>query len=452
MKKQDTKNIRAKTVKRQQRGGILLIGKNYYLKFTLNGKQIKRVLKDEMGEPVRDKEKAIELKEKILAQYSTRDKQALTEQMLMAIKSDDEKIKVAAKKADEILNPALTFEKAWPAYVINQERPQDSSERCFHHYKGYFNKFSLWMKANKPRITQLRGVTKEIVAEYAIHLKRQCIFSAGTFNKHITLLKTMFYHLSGPAKLELNPFESIKKMKSRPNSRRELTIEEIQLILETAEDDLQLLFGIGIFTGLRLGDCCTLLWEETNLSTRSIKRIPNKTAKSQKSVIVGIPDVLYNKLIETPKTKRTGFVLPFYADKYETSHTFITRLIQKHFKACDIKIYKTGTGPGTKKRAVLEVGFHSLRHSYISINAKAGVSQNVLVKLAGHSEKMSELYTHINAKDARQLADNYSKMLTSNVIDVESIDDRIANVLNYLKTADISEAIKIELINILNGV
>ena len=420
MKEKNTGTKRTKAAKKQQRGGVLLIGKNYYMKYSLNGKQFKRVIKDKAGKPVTKKETAIKIKDSFLSQYLIRDKQELTEKMLNAIKSDDEILKIAAKEADEILNPALALNNAWNAYVINQDRPQDSSERCFHHYMGYFNKFYSWMIENKPRIKQLRGVTKETAAMYSLYLKKQCGFSPGTFNKHITLLKSLFHHLSAAAKLELNPFESIKKMKGKPNSRRELSIEEIQILLDSSSGDLQLLLGLGIFTGLRLGDCCTLLWNEINLSTRTIKRIPNKTAKNKKAVIVGIPEILCNKLAETPKKERTGFLLPVFAEKYETSHTHITRLIQNHFKACGLQIYKTGTGPGTKERAVLEVGFHSLRHSYISINAKAGVSQNILVKLAGHSAKMSEHYTHINSGDARQLADNYSKVLAkSDVIDIE---------------------------------
>ena len=38
-----------------------------------------------------------------------------------------------------------------------------------------------------------------------------------------------------------------------------------------------------------------------------------------------------------------------------------------------VALYAPGTGPGTGKRAVVEVGFHSLRHSFVSICRESDV-------------------------------------------------------------------------------
>jgi integrase len=43
------------------------------------------------------------------------------------------------------------------------------------------------------------------------------------------------------------------------------------------------------------------------------------------------------------------------------------------------------------------VGFHSLRHSFVSLCAKAGAPQHVVQRLVGHgSPAMTEHYTHLD--------------------------------------------------------
>jgi len=50
---------------------------------------------------------------------------------------------------------------------------------------------------------------------------------------------------------------------------------------------------------------------------------------------------------------------------------------------------------GTAGRSVSALSFHSLRHSFNSALAKAGVSQELRMKLTGHSSvDMNTLYSH----------------------------------------------------------
>jgi integrase len=51
----------------------------------------------------------------------------------------------------------------------------------------------------------------------------------------------------------------------------------------------------------------------------------------------------------------------------------------------EIRIYKPGTGPGTGKRAVVEIGFHSLRHSFVSMCRTSNVPLAVVESIVGHS-------------------------------------------------------------------
>lgn len=442
------------------KGYLYKRGKYFYLQYDINGERKTIALKDKDEKPITAKKAAEEMRDTILSPYRSKNRLEIRKQALQALKTEEEAEIDAIKQADDILNPALTLDKAWNAYVLNQERPQKSGAQNMQNYAAYFQKLHTWIKEAHPDITRLKEVTKEIAAEYSLFLK-QSKLSAGTFNKHRDFLKIFFQYLREPAKMESNPFESIKRLEDRPNSRRELTTVEIQNILDRATGDFQLLIGLGIFTGLRLGDCCTLKWNEIDLMLRVIKRVPNKTGG--KALTIGIPEVLYSRLIEIQPEQRKGYILPKYAEicQSSTRHQTLPRIIQNHFKACGIRTQKEGTGEGTNKRAVLEVGFHSLRHSYVSILARQGVSQNILVKLAGHSSKMSEHYTHIQPAEAHAISQNAFKgflgiaaeaIIVEPLLEATELKERINEALQYLKLNTITEDSKQELFKILEPV
>jgi hypothetical protein len=73
----------------------------------------------------------------------------------------------------------------------------------------------------------------------------------------------------------------------------------------------------------------------------------------------------------------------------------VTDQVQNHFKACGIKLHKTGTGAGGK-RAVIEVGFHSLRHTFVSMCRESNAPLAVVESIVGHSNPaMTRHYTHV---------------------------------------------------------
>jgi integrase len=318
-------------------------------------------------------------------------------------------------------NPPLNLSEAWDAYVKSPERP-DSGEDTLRHYKTYWVGFSSWLELNYPRIKCLCEVTSEIAQKYAAQINSRGL-SANTYNKHTSFLRLFFRVVAEAAQINKNPFDKIRRKKLITNARRELTIAELRDILEKAEGDLQTLFFIGTFTGLRLGDCCTLKWSEVDLDRQLIRRVQNKTAsKKQKPVLIGIPSALLAKLSETPLGHRKGYVVPKYAGLYTrrsengalTCQAQITREIQDHFMGCGIQTHKEGTGyiedengdsVSTGKRAVVEVGFHSLRHTFVSLHAEQGTPQSVVQAIVGHgSPAMTAHYTHIGEETARRVA------------------------------------------------
>jgi integrase len=259
------------------------------------------------------------------------------------------------------------------------------------------------MAEHHPDTTHLRDVTADHAQAFVRHLTGRGL-SGGRVNKHTTFLRAAFRVLGPAGRVKENPFAKISARDHETESRRAFTIDQLRIIIERATGSLQTLLMLGTFTGLRFGDCCTLRWDEVNLTTRIITRHPNKTRRRKhEPVVLGVPEVLARHLEALPR--KGPFVVPDHARAYPAQAPILSRRIQAHLTACGITTTAPGTGGETGKRAVTWYGFHSLRHTYVSMHAAAGTPQAVMMKLAGHgSPAMSQHYTHLSAETARQTA------------------------------------------------
>jgi integrase len=255
--------------------------------------------------------------------------------------------------------------------------------------------------------------------------------AAGTFNKHIRLLMLVFRILKQKAGLSANPWENISRKRNIPKGRRELTSEELAAVIQPATGEMRILFALGTYTGLRLGDCCTLRWSEVDLARGLIMRVPRKTARtSAKPVHIPIHPQLAMVLREYREHNATGrrrlpnrtddsgvdYVLPEIANNYKSNPSWLTVRIRKHFESCGIQTHQPDTGYiikknakgkkrkiSTGKRAVVEVGFHSFRHSFVSLCREANAPLAVVEAIVGHSNPaMTRHYTHVGELAATQ--------------------------------------------------
>jgi len=329
----------------------------------------------------------------------------------VAAKLGDARIEQA--QAEDEATPALTLAAAWDEYLASPTRP-DSGEATLDQYAFQFDIFTRWMHDHYPNVTALRDVNKEIAESFAAHLTREKK-SANTFNKYVNLLALVFRVLKDKAKLALNPWDDIQRKRMIPHSRRELTTDELKKVCQSAKGEMRLLFALGIYTGLRRGDCATLRWGEVDLKRGRITRIPNKTARrNPKPVIVPIHPVLAGMLSETPRPGRGEYVLPKMAATYRRASSAVARLIRLHFEKCGIRQVADGTGfktttdadgkvtkVHTGKRGVVEVGFHSLRHTFVSLCREANAPLAVVEAIVGHSNPaMTRHYTHVSEQAA----------------------------------------------------
>lgn len=220
-------------------------------------------------------------------------------------------------------------------------------------------------------------------------------------------LNTAFRRADAYGIIVKNPVAAVRPPKTDRSEREVFTHEEVQKILEAAPSvEWQTLIVLGYFIGARLSDCVNMKWENIHAEEGVIIYRQQKTGKK---VIVPMHLHVLRHLKSTSTFGTEGFLCPKLAGKgtggkHGLSEGFIRIVI------------KAGLDPmvveGKGVRRFTRRSFHSLRHSFNSILANVGVSQEVRMKLTGHQSKpMNERYTHLqmetlkNAMDAVPLFD-----------------------------------------------
>jgi len=371
-------------------GHLFRRGDNFYVFWRFKGKAFKKALRDEHGNAITNKREAEKARERLLAPFAS----ASEVDVLESIAGKLEGRKAELAKWEDSQHPPLSISQAWSEFLASPNRP-DSGASTLRQYEFQWQAFADWMNEKHADKLAVRDVIKEIAEEYASSLNHGK-FSPSTYNKHLNLLTLVFRVVKHKAKLTGNPWEEIQRKRMVTNSRRELTIDELRKICQTATGELQTLLALGIYSGLRLGDCATLRWGEVHLPRAMIRRIPNKTARrNPKPVIVPIHPILRAMLAGTPPAQRRDYVLPEMAALYTHNICAVTDRVQGHFKTCGITLHKPGTGKDGK-RAVIEVGFHSLRHTFVSLCRESNAPLAVVESIVGHSNpSMTRHYTHV---------------------------------------------------------
>jgi integrase len=348
------------------------------------------------GEPCTNRREAEAAKEIAMQPFALGDEAKVLESL--AEKLTGKRAELA--RLEKTSAPKIKVADAWSAFAQSVTRP-DCGATTLQKYRGMWLRFTAWLGEHHAEAQHLAEVTPAMAQAYCTFMLETRRSAPGTFNAALRLLRAIFRTLKaqigGP-----DPWEGIRSRTMVTNSRSELTIEELRTVCTTATGEMQVLLAIGLFTGLRLKDCCTLRWSEVDLSRKIITRVPAKTARRKpRPVIIPIHPSLGEALSKLPQGG--DYVLPGMARAYQNTHSGLTRTITSHFQKCGVQTTAPGTGEGTNKRAVPIKGFHSLRHSFISICKLANIPQAVVASIVGHhSLEVTSRYTHVGEAAAAE--------------------------------------------------
>lgn len=312
----------------------------------------------------------------------------------------------------------LPLAEVWLEYVKSPLR-NELAPATLHNKQLVWMHFAKWMEHNHLEIGDLAGVTADAVAEYLACLRADVC--ASTYNSRVCILREIFYTLANKAGIEDDPWEGVRMRPNDSHSRRELTLDELKRLVEAAKkmgDEWHRLFLIGIYTGLRLGDCCKLDWSQINIAQSVIQIMPQKTKRHhQRIVTIPIHPALGQALldqIEKCKVKSgkcdeaaedsslftlnsslpVGPVLPTLSEAYRTAKWRIGEGTMRIFRLANIT---TSIRLEGRHHLTPEATFHSLRHTFVSLSANAGVPLHVVQSIVGHeSTAMTRHYYHEN--------------------------------------------------------
>ena len=390
MQTKDTTARRTTRKRGKGDGTLVLRGGKYQARWQVNGKVYVRTT------GTGNKREAEKRLAEFTADFRSRDEKHIVECLAARVRGMDAEIE---RLADE--RAALPMMAAWTAYTRLQSRP-DTGPRTMEMYESQWWRLVKWLKANHSEVRTIQQVTRPIAEAFAEYVARN--FSAGTFNKYRVFLRCAWNALAETARLKTNPWEAIRRKKQTSHVRRALTADELRRVLAAATGEMRVLFTVGAYTGLRLGDCATLRWESIDMAARTLTVTPRKTARRGLAPAVTIPlhSSLYAVLDETPQGERRGEVMPQTAALYERDTATLAQRTRRVFESCGIET-RSRDGGG---RAKVDVGFHSLRHTFVSMSANAGAPLAVVQSLVGHSTPAMTMHYYHGTTDAARAAVN----------------------------------------------
>lgn len=366
---------------RRRKGSGTIISRNGWL--SIRWREDGKICQESINlkDTKKNRETAVEMLEKKtgLAKYLSQ-QQRLD---LLIKEQEDIAKKIARLKAIATGQGALTLGGLVEAFRKSPYR-KDCPPAQLDRYCARLSAFVTWAGAKVP----FASIDDSKAAEYSAVLSGK--YSGASYNKHVAALKIAWAALSKSAGVDVNPWADLARKRNESHTRRALTNEEVAKILATAKGEMRDLIQIGLHTGMRLGDCARLKWE--NFTKNGMVEV--KTAKT--GALVAIPSKRLLSSLGRNGTK--GYVVPTIAEKVARSHgiEMLSSEVVETFASAGVKTTVKEAG-WTRARA--DAGFHSLRHTFVTRAVEAGIPVAIVKELVGHTtEQMTSHYSHVAAE------------------------------------------------------
>ena len=200
------------------------------------------------------------------------------------------------------------------------------------------------------------------------------ILSAGSRNKELNTLKSIFHWAIAEEKLAHDPTVGIKGPKLEPGRVRYLQPTELRAVLSQCPTWLQPIAGLLAFTGCRRGEILNLRWMDVDRS-RGLLLLPQ--TKNNEGRVIWLNDLALKVIDSLPKNghKSTDRVFDGRSPE-DVSLSFL--------RAC-------------RRAGVENFRLHDLRHTCASWLAMQGADIHLVAEMLGHRDlRMAKRYRHLN--------------------------------------------------------
>jgi len=231
--------------------------------------------------------------------------------------------------------------------------------------------------------------------------------SVATSNHYLVSIKSFSRWLWRERRMPDDPLAGLRRMNAeadRRRIRRPLTTDELKTLIEVTRAsrktyrgndwclrpmDRAILYTIAAYTGLRVQELRSLRQSSFDLELGTLTLLARDT-KNRKAAILPLSPVLLDELRKWLPTLKTEFLFPGSWSR----HGYAGRILKRDLKRASVA-YVDPEGR--------YADFHSLRHTFITSLAKAGVHPSKAQRLARHSTiaLTMNIYTTLDVDDLR---------------------------------------------------
>jgi len=266
-----------------------------------------------------------------------------------------------------------------------------STERTLLKYRQIVDEFST-------HLGQRARLNLSAISSRDVRAFRDSLTKAGhspvTVNGAVKVLAVPFNVAWRLGHISMNPCAGVESLRDDADTEKDVfTPEQVRHLIDAASGDWQGVILAAYFTGLRLRDVVDLKWEAINLD-KGLLRV--KTSKTGKMLLLPIHADLVAWLKKQTRGIGKAAIFPSLTGKTGGGKSGLSMAFRRIMETAGIKgrmlRARSENGAG---RTQSSLSFHSLRHSFNSAMANAGVSQEIRQKLTGHaSAEMNKIYTH----------------------------------------------------------
>lgn len=298
-----------------------------------------------------------------------------------------------------------------------QEKSNSVEPATVAFYKTALKRFRLYL-GNRAE-DSLDKLRHEDIIGYRTYLKDEEMLADKSINHLIKGLRACLSSAKKRNLLELDPTENIQKLQERNSvTRKPFKPEQIEaLFTVTQDEEWRGMMLVALYTGLRITDIANLVSDNVNLKEQIIVVTPRKTKDKLTNLVIPLHAELQNYFNNSPPSPLGKAPLFQSLAKISTGGR---KGLSANFKKIMLKaevdplmIRRKGNGAA---RDNSELGFHSFRHTFITMLTNAGVREEIRKKLSGHSDHgdVHARYTHHDLRILREAIDKLPSLSPSN--------------------------------------
>jgi integrase len=264
-------------------------------------------------------------------------------------------------------------------------------------YEGVIESFLGFLPAAKRSqplaalaVSDIRGFRDRLLAEGR---------AAATANVAVKILRGPLNLARRQGLISNNPAEAVEMVSVGPSERDVFSPDEVSRMIGVADAGWKGLILAGYYTGARLGDLIALTWENVDFERMTIAFRQRKT---RRFVEVPIHGELLGWLEARPGKNASDPVFPVAGGSKTGGAHGLSERFKTVMRKAGIE-FSVGAKSGKMGRQRASLSFHSLRHSFNSAMANAGVTQEIRQRLTGHASKaINDRYTHTELETLRK--------------------------------------------------